>query len=103
MINESDKTAMFNVVIEDPDRNYSPNQQLELISNPSEWQYWCESDRKYPRPSEFQKIESNKLIMEPGERVTLLFKFLTFRKAEYDNSANPNAYKDDNYRAKYIG
>lgn len=70
----------FTVIIEDPDSRYLSRPELTVVSNPSEWKYWVEK-KGFARPPEWNMISptDNNLILKSGEKVEVVFKYLTTR------------------------
>ena len=87
-INNYESRGQFRVNIYDPDNIYLKDQELQLIHNPSEWRYWV-SNLNLPHPSneDYEQIlkqesktdPSYTFLLEPQEKITLLFRFFSLR------------------------
>lgn len=78
MHNSSDVLQTFSIVIEDVDADILPVNEFEIITDATEWKYW-NTALGITEPSSYDIIQGNTLVLEPDERVTVLFKCLTYR------------------------
>jgi hypothetical protein len=74
--------TVFTVNLTDPDKVYLGEiTEFKLVNNQNfEWEFW-HSKRKCEAPYSWDMVNKrNEIMLEPGEEVELLFKYITFRE-----------------------
>jgi nephrocystin-4 len=97
----------YEIQIKDPDQPYLSSSELSLISNPAEWRFWCHF-KGLPEPYSYDMIKYSDLddrkfyyfYLEGNEEVTLLFKFLSFRRVDVNLQFDPDAFEFAQQRGK---
>lgn len=97
----------FSAIIDDPDQRYLDYPEFTVVTNPSEWKYWVHS-KGFPEPYSFdqihQKNSGNKIqyhfVLETQEEITILFKFLSFRKVDANLQFEIDAFDIAQQRGK---
>lgn len=92
--------ATFEIQIKDPDQPYLTNSELNLVSNPAEWKFWCHF-KGLPEPYSYDMIKYSDLddrkfyyfYLDAQEEITLLFKFLSFRRVDVNLQFDPDAFE----------
>ena len=105
--NQEAQKQAFSINIEDPDLKLLEKPEFQLITNPTEWKFFVDK-KHFPKPPEWNLIsKENVFMLNPREKVTLLFKFLSYRKVD-PSEGNRNskrraaAEETDINRAEYI-
>jgi len=90
LINETNATQLFTVKIIDPDEELLGGHgcsELQLVQDSAELNHWV-AQGKVSRPPSFDIIRrTGDILLKPGQKIDLLFKFLTKREV----SLSPNA------------
>jgi hypothetical protein len=89
----------FQVSIDDPDSKFLDQPELTLLLNPSEWKFWVHV-KGFVEPYSYDMIKKKQanertqyiFYLEKAEEVTLLFKFLSFRKVDATLQFDPDAF-----------
>ena len=81
--NPFNKTETFKVKIDDPDfeKGHIKSHELVMIDNShSEWEKWFQLE-KCTKPFDWKVAKTNKmeLLLDKGDKLKLLFKFITNR------------------------
>ncbi len=79
VVNPYDHDQAFSITTEDPEAKHLSKPEFSLVDNASEWKFWVDKGG-FPRPPEWNMIKDGVVLLRPYERVTLLFKFLSFRE-----------------------
>lgn len=91
---------MYSALIDDPDSRFLNMPEFILVTDPSEWNFWCNC-KGFPEPYAYDmiKLEENStkkihyFSLEGGEGVTLLYKFLSFREVDVNLQFDPDAFE----------
>ena len=89
VVNDSGQTQLFTVKIIDPDEEMLGGHgcsEMQLVQDAAELNHWV-AQGKVPRPPSFDAItRRGDILLNPTQRIDLLFKFLTKREV----SLSPN-------------
>lgn len=102
--NTSGIRQVFEVRIEDPDSLNTEHEEIQMVYSGLEFEYWVKKD-KVKRPNSYDMItEKNKIMLGPGEKIDVLFKFLTFRDVSYNENvaASPDIVKERNVKINIL-
>jgi len=98
--NETAERCVYEVSVEDEDRNLFGIEEVTLVYIPNEIEQWVKKG-KVKKPSSYDLItDTNTVCLPPGESVQLLFKFQTFRDVSHSTQvpASDNIIKQRSVR-----
>jgi hypothetical protein len=102
--NNSGIRQVYEVRIEDPDSVNTEHEEVQMVANALEMDYWVKKG-KVRKPSSYEMIpEQGKVILGPGESIDILIKFLTFRDASHNVNvaASPDTIKQRNVKINVL-
>ena len=82
--NDSQETKVYQIAIHDPDVSFLETQEVSMVYSQVELEHWARKEI-IRKPQSFDFITStDTIILQPSQRIELLFKFQTFREASLD-------------------
>ncbi|EAR93704.2 nephronophthisis protein, putative (macronuclear) [Tetrahymena thermophila SB210] len=96
----------FSIIIEDADEDILNHSEFEPVTDSTEWKYWISALNLTELPS-YDIIQGNTLVLEPNQKVHVLFKFMTYRNIDPQLKDKQDAerisqQRDAEYRQKHI-
>ena len=86
---------MYQVIVDDPDKQHLSSDEVSLVHNPAELAHWVKLG-KVAKPESYEMIpQADTVILAPGQKIDLLFKFITHRAVISDQTldSSPHSVK----------
>lgn len=80
IINRTNMREVYTVSIEDPDIQCFVDPEVKMVVAAHEIKYWIDEGKLKPQDVSYEAFTSTDTVtLEPGQKIDLLFKFLTLR------------------------
>jgi hypothetical protein len=93
--NVSQQRQVYQIAIHDPDSNFLEREEVTMVYSAHEFEHWVKQG-KVKKPLSYDMITSiDTVLLNPGQKIDLLFKFQTFREVSHNVNvvASPDVIK----------
>lgn len=77
--NNTDARQSYSVTILDPDQDLLEESEVKMVSSQAEFQHWIDMKKCEQQPTHCL-TDKDTVLLQPTEKINLLFKFLTTRE-----------------------